>query len=66
MLLSFGSFSLGEEGSEGEESGLASDLSGDDSHDMEGEWAVWAAEGVLVCSLRGGMIHRAVAGCVVV
>ena len=28
-----------EEGSEGEESGLASDLSGDDSHDMEGEWA---------------------------
>lgn len=28
-----------EEGSEGEENGLASDLSGDDSHDMEGGFA---------------------------
>lgn len=38
-----GSLSAEEGGSEEEESGMASDLSGDDSHDMEG--GCWAGRG---------------------
>ena len=40
-----------EEGSEGEESGLASDLSGDDSHDMEGGCRAVLCCAVLWCAV---------------
>ena len=40
-----------EEGSEGEESGLASDLSGDDSHDMEGGCRAALLRAVLCCAV---------------